>query len=78
MERVLTAKTIFATIAAALFLLVKMFTIAGTIVGLIINSLDIGLTGTIVLAGIAAVPCLMASAIIFRWAYDAETDPANQ
>jgi hypothetical protein len=78
MQRILTPKTIFATIAAALFLLVKTVTIAGTIVGLFVNWLGVGLTGTLVIAGIAAVPCLMASAIILRWAYDAETDPANQ
>ncbi|MDW6022231.1 hypothetical protein SAZ10_10750 [Mesorhizobium sp. BAC0120] len=78
MERIFTAKTIFATIAAALFLVVKMLTIAGTIIGLIIHSLDVGLTGSLVLAGLASIPCLLASAVICRWAFDAETDPANQ
>src|SRR5262245_10207269 len=52
MQRILTPKTIFATIAAALFLLVKTVTIAGTIVGLLVNWLGVGLTGTLVLAGI--------------------------
>ncbi|MCG7507663.1 hypothetical protein [Mesorhizobium retamae] len=77
MNRILTPYSLFGVAVAALLLTAKLLISVGVIHWVISALLGLPLWPQLILAGILAVPTLIAMWRIFWLCYDAETSPEN-
>lgn len=77
MERIVTTRSLFSAAASALCVISKIAAVGITMVIVLIDYFSLGLIGAIITTVAVAVPCLWASVVVSRMAYDAETNPDN-
>jgi len=77
MERVITTRSIFGVITAASYIISKILAIGIGVVWFAVEFFGLGGISTVIVSLIVAAPCLWASVIVTRMAYDAETAPEN-
>lgn len=78
MERVITARSIFGVISAALFVITKIFIVQGVLLLVIIDQLQLSRMSAIILIVVTTIPCLWLAFKGCMMCYLAETDPINQ
>lgn len=77
MERVITARSIFGVITAASYIITKILAIGIGIVWFAVKFFGLGGVSAVIASLVVAVPCIWASVVVTRMAYDAETAPEN-
>lgn len=78
MQRVITPRSVFGVISAALFVITKIFIVQGVLLLVIIDQLQLSRMWALALIVVTTIPCLWLAFKGCMMCYEAETDPINQ